>query len=243
MPKRLPYSREVLPKDDPEVILRERRGIRDFVLRFGSKEPRQPSDTARQLAAVARALLRKAGERSLDEVIENANATKANDPDEAMRTSLLSWYGDVAARRGVLSPITLAVKFLGIQYLVIRLTASSIDEQSSDADVEMERRINQILGLCDAWHWFHMEAFGEHDRAFSGMTSRKSLAKGPASLRATARARSEVIRSCISGSANVSSSELARHRFKTINNELARNNLQQFETQMALAKAIQRLRR
>src|SRR5262249_36191219 len=195
MPKRLPHSRQVLPKGDPEVILRERRGIRDCVLRFGGKEPRQASATAKQLAAVAHVLLRKAGERSLDEVIGNADATKAHDPDEAIRTSLLSWYGDVAARRGVLSPITLAVKFLGLQFLAIKLIASGIDENSSDAEVEMERRINQIISLCDAWHWFHMEAFGEHVRAFAGVTSRESLAKGPASRRAKAGPRNELVRS------------------------------------------------
>jgi hypothetical protein len=236
----MPYSRHVLPKDDPEVILRERRGIRDFTLRFG-QESQQASDTARKLSAVAHALLRKAGERSIDEVIDNA--TKAQDPDEAIRTSLLSWYGDVAARRGVLSPITLAVNFLSLQYLAVKQIASGIDESSSDAEAEMERRINQIMGLCDAWHWFHMEAFGEHDRAFVGLTSRESLAKGPASRRAKAGPRSEVVRSCISDSAGVSASELARRRFKTINNALAQRKLQPFKTGMALATAIRRLRR
>ena len=86
-----------------------------------------------------------------------------------------------------------AASFLALDHLVcsdvvtrVRSTMNLASPEPSEAELDVihrqsEVQVRRIREYANAWHWWHMEVFGEHVRAYEGQKGRNSRAKaGPA---------------------------------------------------------------
>jgi hypothetical protein len=147
--KPLPHSRRIT--DDGHYV--ERRGSCAF-----STESRR-DDTMRRVRAMGDALallLKKAGE-SIPELKEGDDA----------RVLFLTWWSKIAAKHGVLSPVALGAKYIGIAHVTMDALLD---------DKPLDKKMEQVFALCQAYHMFHAEVFGEHRAAFDGLVARNNLA-------------------------------------------------------------------
>jgi hypothetical protein len=241
-------TRKIYPKEKPGTLYYERRGIREISIptsdarAAGQFQKEDPESIAKLLNNCAHRLLERAGERKIKDVLGDAVASGANDL-EANRSALLGWYANVAARRGLLSPIAMAAKFLSVQYITMHIVADGVDVERPDAAEEMDRRVKQILGFADAWHAWRLEAFGEHVQAFAGKTNKANLAKGKPAIHEKKRNRDDVILQVIGGMIGKPAPYISRYRFEEVNHVLSESGLDQFPSTGAFIKAVQRLQK
>jgi hypothetical protein len=177
----------------------ERRGLREFRSPLSkparSKLPPAVQKIAQRLNIAASEILKIAGEKALSEVLESVKRAKPKDEEAAIKAAVVTWGSDITRRRGILSLVTLAVDFLAGLYLIpLSFASRPADKQSDQALEDLTRHIRQVYAFCDAWHWLHMEVYGEHRLALGGAHSAENLgAAGPART-AKKKARMEIVR-------------------------------------------------
>jgi len=191
---------------DPEKgfreIIIEERGLRSFVRREQRNPFCQIGDSLLQgvdpvavfnsLLTHANHALVKAGERDFTTALLDATEgenelMEGSLPSGFVEAALLeSWREGIAKRHGYLSPEATAADFLIKADRVRELIGS--DEAAAAA----------VFALCEAWHWHHMEATGEHALAAGIRTlpsgygsvehvraeALSGLARGPEAVRA-----------------------------------------------------------
>jgi hypothetical protein len=164
----LPHTRRIEPHPDTHWIYYESRGIRTVRLDGKPEDTPEFMRRTRYLCTVADRLLERAGEKTPSQLLREASQDSA--------VVLVAWTAMIGARYGVLSPVYLAAQYLGI----LQVTTETI---VNDTNTTLEK-LTQVAALCEAWHWFHMEVYGEHKDAFQGKRTQENLA-------ASSRARSD----------------------------------------------------
>jgi hypothetical protein len=199
-------------------------------------------DKLNRLAAEARKELASAGEQSDAQVI-----AAQTDPVLAS-AALLNWVTEVAARSlnadaGHLSRRVMAARFLaalhGLQMPPPQMTG--VDA----AEVAVATRLAAAGVFADAWHFWHMEVYGEHASAFMDHLAAQGRIKASATQQTNKKKRDAII---IGQIADVVDDEkqppraLARNRLRRFTAALHAGNLDKM-TEGALAKAIERIRK
>ena len=167
-----------------------------------------------RLAAEAKKLA-SAGEQSDAEVIAAQTDTRC------ASAALLNWVTEVAARSlnanaGHLSKRVMAARFLaayGLQMPPPQMTG--VDA----AEVAVGTRLAAACAFADAWHFWHMEVYGEHASAFMDHLAAQGRIKASATQRTNKKKRDAIIFGQI---ADVVDDEKQTHR------ALARNRLRSF---------------
>lgn len=175
-----------------EVVI-ERRGLRDYVRReyhdrrltvgeavLNSVSPSAVFDA---LFDQANEVLRTAKERPLGEALEVLQDEELTE-DQRSTAKLIAlglWKGGIVERHGQLSVEAIAAEYLIAANRIYTLL--SRDRETLDA----------VCSLCEAWHWHHLEAAGEHALAVAGMKA----AKGRAAAAPVAKVRSTMRRQIV----------------------------------------------
>jgi len=87
---------------------------------------------------------------------------------EQLSAHLQMWVAGLQARKGSLSVDTIAARFLQSQDRLFALLNESKEMQES------------ATAYADAWHWLHMELYGEHELAANAEAAERSAAKASA---------------------------------------------------------------
>ena len=194
------HEKYVVPGSSERGLQRtivEERGLRSFIRREYD-DPRitvaeislngaDPIDVFNVLLLNANQVLAEGGERdfstALAEAQERANEFREEPlpPGFVEAAALKCWQEGIANRHGYLSPQATAATFL------------IIADQLREKVGANEAILSSIFALCEAWHWFHMEATGEHALAYAGAKSRRGLAAGTPTKRARRAAKDLVL--------------------------------------------------
>lgn len=210
--RRIAHNIQVKATDGKLESYVEKRGLRElrYGLGDGSKEKgsftdsEDPSSKARFLNAAANALLSKVGEQTLENVIDETKSAKPNDEQHAISAALINWISGLIKRYGVFSPVTVAAQFLNHQHTILSNLVNHVEgasgDQISDADAEkfskeMLRLLPIIYALCDSWHWWRMELYGDHAKLIDAQDVAASRQKGSASNKNKKEKRQEIIAS------------------------------------------------
>ena len=195
----IPHERRSQKTDTGAVIYTERRGLRGIIIEAGQQptttekasalDSENPSDKARFLNLAANRLLTRAGEATLQVVIQGAMASKANDQDAAISSASIKWLAALMKKYGVLSPIAVAAQFLFHQSAIINRLSwyaegaenNSISDEAADKSVkDITELFSAVYALCDSWHWLRMELHGDHARLIEARDVAESRKKGAA---------------------------------------------------------------
>jgi hypothetical protein len=177
-PQPLPHKREI----DEIFIYRETRGVREFSL---SKFRRDDDfmTRARTLGTCADRLLAKVREKTYKQALEQAKG------DIDTPKVLLSWVAEIGARRGVLSQVSIAARYLAAQHMAGLALMS---------DGPLDEKLKLIFAFSNAWHWWHSEIYGEHRAIFESERARENLAKrNPAAIAKRQQRKSIVQKICV----------------------------------------------
>jgi hypothetical protein len=191
-----------LTRDEEGIIYNESRGIRSLSIGSDGKDSgRDPAATGQLMGKVARDLLKRLGARSIEDVVGEAIKKRGNDQKSAVNKALLDWYSKIAEKHGILSVPALAAKFLGISQSLTSSTADALlksdiveDDEHDAAMAAVLKHMTQVFALCDAWHWLHMEFFGEHELAFAKQNHAAGQLKGSQSTAEKAAKRAAIVR-------------------------------------------------
>jgi hypothetical protein len=191
------HTREFIDEDGTPAYI-ERRGLRELKTPL-SKQARSKllprvQKVAQQLNIAASEILKKAGEKTLNEVVEGVKRAKPRDEDAAIKAAVVAWGSDITTRWGILSLVTLAADFLAGLYLIpLSFTSQPVDKQPDEALHDLTRRILQAY-FCDAWHWLYMEVYGEHRLALAGVQSAENLGAAAPARTEKKKERKEMVR-------------------------------------------------
>ena len=114
-----------------------------------------PAHTHALLFMAANRHLRAVGEMDYFAVLDTSEElTKAEYPSpEQISRHLRMWIASLKTRKGSLSVDTIAARFLQSQDRLLQLLSESKEMQEA------------AMAYADAWHWLHMELYGEHELA------------------------------------------------------------------------------
>jgi len=197
------HTRAVKLNDSGAPSYVEQRGLRELSFDgVNLTSADAPEKKVKFLLEAAHRLLSRTGEESFQTVLKHAREYNSHDPERHVQISLREWLADIIRRRGVLSPVTLAAKFL-IQHhsILVGLTAW-VDGADKDqiTDEAYKKFINaapdlfgMIYHLCDAWYWFRLELEGNHTRLIEARGAEASRQKGADVAKALALKRSAII--------------------------------------------------
>jgi hypothetical protein len=216
-------QRTIRKKSDGSVAYDETRGIRNINVGLDAASVRAEANKddvsakAKLLLYAAGRLLQKAGEKSLNDVIQEAKSSTENEFTPALNNALTRWIVELRIRYGLLSPVSLAASLLAhsaslsARLIDLAVPKEGLEDVAADKAVEEQATLmKQIYNLADAWHWFHMEVFGEHQLAFAKMKHAAGQAKGARTTaskgakRATI-VRTEIVAARLSGKVNMKS--------------------------------------
>jgi hypothetical protein len=139
--------------------------------------------------------LKRAGERTLLDVLESVRHANPKDQDTAIKAAVMAWDFDIAIRYGILSPVTLAANFLaGVHSITSSYAGRLVDKQADNALPDITRRMLQVFAFADTWHWLHMEVYGEHRRAWGATRSAENLGAAAVSRAEKKKERVEIVR-------------------------------------------------
>jgi hypothetical protein len=240
----------VYDADGNPKIWRERYGIHAIEVYLPSEPKFLPRETLDRLVEAARAELALAGVQSDLEIIAAASDAASG------FAALLAWGENIADRTfensgifekggtfekggGLLSRSLLAARFL-IAMHDLQMPSPKL-EGADRIEADLFSRFMRAVAFANAWHYWHLEVFGEHARAFGGLQRDESLAKGP-TIRKT---KKEIRRSVILrlDDDTETASYIADYRFKSINISLEAHGLKPFKEKPALRRELQRIRR
>ncbi|MDH2402025.1 hypothetical protein QCM77_18970 [Bradyrhizobium sp. SSUT18] len=250
-PRRPLESNRVMSSLAGHLSYEERRGLRRVEIDMEGKGPESAKELAKKLNYAANRLLQKAGEKSLETVMNEARASKANDPEAALDQALAAWVAGLTLKYGFFSPATLAARLLGHSAsLTSKLTNALVPEGGLDdaaaeaALTEQQAMMAQIYGLADAWHWFHMEVFGEHELAYAKRKHTTGTAKGSAATAEKAAKRARIISVAIEGAREAghvdmnNASAVARAIKISVDEECVREGLPRALSMDSFVKAV-----
>ena len=150
--------------------------------------------------------------------------------------TLLAWAANIGTRFGFSSQI-----FLGAKYLaVLHETEITLEDQK----VPFPKKMAQVYALCDAWHWFHREAYEEHRKEFMGARTIDNLAKPHANRSEEKQQRKPIIAKCceVEWAENPLLSEkagpTARKIFEDVNKKLNMSGHSQYGNDKSLESVI-----
>jgi hypothetical protein len=196
---RLNTSRHLDRNDDGSSRYREKRGLREVDITLGGvkKSRENPGSIATRLQAMAGDVLKFAGEKSVQQIIAEAESGEIGE-------ALLSWVVDLDVKWGLTSPIAAAGRMLALNaVLKIKLAGFLISADGSDdagikrGQGQLDRLMVQIHAFADAWHWWHMEWEGEHELAFAKVEHAARQAKGSQTMANKGAQRTAIIRGAI----------------------------------------------
>ena len=113
------------------------------------------ADTHSLLFMAANRHLRAVGEMDYFAVLDTCEKLSKTDypSPEQISTHLQMWVAGLKARKGSLSIDTIAARFLQTQDRLFLLLSENKEMQEA------------AMAYADAWHWLHMELYGEHELA------------------------------------------------------------------------------
>lgn len=250
-PRRPIESNRIMSSLKGRLSYEERRGLRRVEIDLEGKGPESAKELAKKLNYAANRLLQKAGEKSLGAVMEEAKASTANDPKAAIDQALAAWVGGLTLKYGFFSPATLAARLLGHSAsLTSKLINALVPEDGLEdaaaeaAIIEQEAIMAQIYELADAWHWFHMELFGEHELAYAKRQHTTGTAKGSAATAEKAAKRARIIAAAVEavrsiGQVNMNNaSAVARAIKTTVDEECVSKGLPKSQSMDSFVKAV-----
>jgi hypothetical protein len=195
---RFKHTREFVDDNGTPTYI-ERRGLREFKTPT-SKQARatllpRAQKEAVLLSIAASEILKRAGERTLFDVLESVKKARPKDEDTAIKAAVIAWDFDIARRYGILSPVTLAADFLGIMHSITgSFVDSLVDKQADNALPDITRRMQQLFAFADTWHLLHLEVYGQHRRAWGSAQSAKNLGTAALSRAEKKKERTEIVR-------------------------------------------------
>ncbi|OSI68877.1 hypothetical protein [Bradyrhizobium canariense] len=177
----------------------EQRGLRRLTFDLEGKRPEAAAALAKKMIDAATQVIADAGEKSIATILAEADAAATRSADQALDEALAIWSAGITLKHGFFSPISSAARLLGHNAALTRSMAAVImaEEQCSADDVaaeDQEVRMRQIYEFADAWHWLHMELFGEHELAFA---KRDGAAKGAAAMAEKGKRKNQIIADAI----------------------------------------------
>jgi hypothetical protein len=194
------HTREFIDDNGKPDTYIERRGLREFKTP-ASKQARakllpRAQEEAVLLSIAALEILKRAGERTLLDVLESVRQAKPEDEETAIKAAVMAWDFDITIRYGILSPVTAAANFLaGVHSIkdafVDRLTDKQADNALPD---EITRRMQQVFAFADTWHLLHMEVYGQHRRAWGSARSAENLGAAALARAEKKKKRMEIVR-------------------------------------------------
>jgi hypothetical protein len=195
---RFTHTREFVDEDGTPTYI-ERRGLQEFKTplpkQARSKLSPRAQKVARRLSIAASEILKRVGEKTLNEVLESVKPTTPNDEDAATKAAVVTWGSDITKRHGIISLVTHAADFLcGLYLIPLSFAARPADKQADEALADITRHILQVYAFCDAWHWLHMEVYGEHRRALDGVQSAENLGAAAPARAEKKKERMEIVR-------------------------------------------------
>lgn len=143
-----------------------------------------PADIHSLLYMAANRHLRAKNKMDFFAVVESADKmaeAEGNDPTETISRHLRLWIEKMQSETGLLSVETAAARFLQASDQLLMLLNEN--EQVQEA----------AFAYADAWHWLHLELYGEHELAAKGADAERALKAGPAAKRHKGAIRSTVI--------------------------------------------------
>lgn len=183
----IPYEKFVVPMPENDqsgakALHVERRGIRQRVTPIMGNQtdqfvaymrsPDRPANRFEVLKNCANEILGAAKIKPLKQVLkENAQRVSTESGVSLEKTSDIiaeSWWENVLAKTGDVTPQGIAVNFLYWAYRVDRLSKMAGQES-----------VVVALHFADAWHWLHLEISGEHVAACGGAKRQEALKSGP----------------------------------------------------------------
>ena len=244
-----PYATyQRLNKATGEVIAyREQYGLHEAAVSFDGTDQRAPDCVLihSQLYEAALDALTRAREKTPAAVLAGIQTSRPNG-ERATIVVLCEWWRDIAQRRGILSRPAMAAAFLRSTLLGDVVLAQPTDEASTDDPEARERDLyRKKIVMCDfahSWHRWHMEVFGEHAFAYTGLLQKKHLAKGTQATHATTLRGDDIILRCVSDMISKTAAHIAYHRLGRVNAELQKAGLTAIKSEAALAKRITRIK-
>jgi hypothetical protein len=198
-----------------------------------------------QLCEAALSRLKEAGEKNAADIIKSLETRQPGD-EGAQVVALNGWWLDIANRRGVISPLSMAARFLftsrGAMFVLAQPLAEPTKDNPLRGEIDLDRKMLVMCEFAHAWHHWHMEVFGEHADAYSGQLQKKHLAKGAGATKARARRRDDIILRCVSDVISKSAAHISYHRLGNVNAALQEAGLTTFRSKAALAKQITRIK-
>ncbi|MGY4461546.1 hypothetical protein [Bradyrhizobium sp. LB13.1] len=177
------------PADDkPGSVVDERRGIRRATWDKASATGQPDAEgTFGVMTIAANRHLRAVGEMDLTAVMETAENLSAQYPSpEKISEHLRLWVQKLKTQKGELSIDTTAARFLQAADRLLQILDQSPEMQSAAFD------------FADAWHWWHLELYGEHALAAKADTAERAVAglqAGPEALKRNRALREAIIES------------------------------------------------
>jgi hypothetical protein len=180
------------PGDGPVArIVVEKRGIREAEwVHFDNpmvQDPAvedAPADTHALLFMAANRHLRAVGQMDFFAVADTAEriAPAGEYPSPArISQHFAMWADGLKNEKGVLSIDAIAARFIQAQDRLMMLL---------NGDPEMQAA---AFAYADAWHWLHLELFGEHELAAKGVAARRGLNAGPEAKRNQGALRTAIV--------------------------------------------------
>jgi hypothetical protein len=161
-----------------------------------------------------------------------AEVPHSEEDDNKIEEALWELRSDIAQHTGLLSRETMAISLL-------------VGFASLKFEFRHPGRPSAMLTACffaDAWHYWHMEVFGEHHRAYGGKLHAESQASATAARALLNVQRRNVVLQVIKDIFPAASNAECSRRLRTVNAALKERHLPPFPSEKALREAIRRLR-
>lgn|ERR1035437_8610231 len=173
---------------DGSKIVNEKRGIRRATRQHPASSTRPAADaetTFGLMTMAANRHLRAAGEMDAFAVMETAEKLFPEYPTkEKISEHMRLWAENLKTQKGALSIDATAAKFLQAADHLLQILDQTPEVQAA------------AFAFADAWHWWHLELYGEHALAAKAHTAERAVAglqAGPEALKRSRALREAVI--------------------------------------------------
>jgi hypothetical protein len=178
------------PGPDGSKVVNEKRGIRraTWSMPAPRARPKVDTETARVFGLMTMAAnrhLRAVGEMDSIAVMEASERLSSEYPSaKKISQHMRSWAENIKTQQGALSIDATAARFLQSADHLLQILDQTPAMQSA------------AFAFADAWHWWHLELYGEHALAVKAATAERSVAglkAGPEALKRTRALRETII--------------------------------------------------
>jgi hypothetical protein len=164
---------------------------------------------------------------------EAAEVPRSEEDDNKLAEALLELRTDIAQHTGLLSRETMAVSLL-VGFALLKFEFRHPGRPTA---------MRTACFFADAWHYWHMEVFGEHEKAYVAKVRDEGIAQATATATMRRHRRLYVVSTVVKDILDTESNAECARRLKTVNAALKENDLSLYKTERALAKAVGRLRK